>query len=231
MIPTTETLNCVECPHKSFCFQKLTPAQLEFIDKHKVQIKYRRGETIYKQGTFSSHLIYLVDGLAKIYFEGPENKNLIIKILHSHDYIGLSAMSGQQHSLCSASILKDSMVCLIEKEAFNTLFLKNPNFALEIIKWHCKNDDHLFKKLISIGNKQMHGRLADVLIYLNQEEFQTLDIYEYISRKDLAGLAGISVESSIRILSEFKTDKIVRCIGKKIKILKMELLQRISKTG
>jgi CRP/FNR family transcriptional regulator len=52
-----------------------------------------------------------------------------------------------------------------------------------------------------------------------------------ISRQELSDLAGMSKESSIRILKEFKDEGIVAVNGNSIHILKPEQLQQIRETG
>ena len=75
----------------------------------------------------------------------------------------------------------------------------------------------------------MPGLLAEAIIYINQDEYR--EICSIITRKNLAELAGISVESTIRILSEFKKEKIIDFEGKVIKIINKETLINISKNG
>jgi CRP-like cAMP-binding protein len=69
------------------------------------------------------------------------------------------------------------------------------------------------------------------LLYLNKEEFNSIDIFSHISRKDLAELSGMAIESVARILTEFSDDKIIEIKGKKIEIKNIELLKSISKNG
>ena len=71
--------------------------------------------------------------------------------------------------------------------------------------------------------KQLHGRLAYTLIYLSREDFEIKNIFQYLTRKDLAELSTMSTEGAVHILSEFDKDGIVELQGKDIKILDMEI--------
>ena len=230
MLQSSEEINCINCNYRSDCFNKLIQSELEFINNNKTQIRYKKGETIYKQGTFSSNIMYIVEGFAKKYLEGTNNKNLIVKILKPSEYIGLSSLFCiKEHCYYSVSAITDTTLCLIKKDDFKKLISHNNDFAQEIIKWYCQNDEDIFNKLKSINNKHMHGRLAEVILYVNHEDFNKIN--SHITRKNLAELAGISVESTIRILSEFKNDKIIDLEGKSIKILDKNSLLQISKNG
>ena len=227
----SESVNCQKCKRSSNCFKKLIPSELEFINKNKTQILYKKNEIVCKQGAFASFVLYISDGLVKLYFESPNNKNINIKILKTSEFIGLSSIYGNNIYNYSAVALKDSYICLIEKESIKKLIVDNGKFASELIQGYCKNEIQLFDKIRSLGNKQMHGRLADTLLYLHNDDFKEYDIFPLLSRGDIAELAGISRESTVRLLTELKNDKIIDIDGKQIEILNIEKLKEISRRG
>lgn len=231
MTDFTETTNCLDCPKSSTCFKKLIPSELEFINQNKAQILYRKGENICKQGAFASYVLYISDGLVKLYLESPNNKNINIKILKTSEFIGLSSVYGENIYNYSAIALKDSTICLIEKTSFKKLLSNNGNFASEIIQWYCTNEKHLFNKIKSLGHKQMHGRLASTLLYLSDENFNQEDLFPKLSRQDIADFSCISTESAVRLLAELKSEGIIEIDGKNIIILDRTKLMNISKTG
>lgn len=226
----SQATNCIDCAFRSGCFNKLIQSELEFISNKKTQITYKKGETIYKQNTFSTNIMYIVHGFAKKYLEGPNNHNLAVKILQPCEYIGLSSLfCVSEHCYYTVSALTDTTLCLIKKNDFKRLISNNNDFAQEIIKWYCENDEQIFNKLKSINNKHMNGRIAEVILYINSDDFTK--IRPIITRMIIAELAGISIESTIRILSSFKKDKIIDYKGKSIIVLNSKLLQQISENG
>ncbi len=227
----SESTNCLDCKKSSKCFKKLIPSELEFINQNKTQIQYRRGETICKQGAFASYVLYIADGLVKIYLESRGNKNINVNISKSNEFIALSAIFGENIYNYSALALCDSSICLIEKESFKKLVLHNGVFASEIVKWYCDKEKQLFDKIKSIGHKQMHGRLADVLLYLDSVHLDQDDLFTYLTRQDFADFACISMESIVRLLAELKNENIIELEGKKIKILRLDQLKEISRRG
>jgi CRP-like cAMP-binding protein len=53
----------------------------------------------------------------------------------------------------------------------------------------------------------------------------------YLSREDLANLSNMTTSNAIRTLAGFVNDEIVTIDGRKIKIIDLEKLQRMSKLG
>jgi CRP/FNR family transcriptional regulator len=80
--------NCLGCEFKSplFCF--LTAEEIGQIDQIKLSVQFRKGETIRKQGTYMSHVLSINSGLAKLYLEGIDQRNAIIRIVKPTNFIG-----------------------------------------------------------------------------------------------------------------------------------------------
>ncbi|OFX41411.1 MAG: hypothetical protein A2X08_16080 [Bacteroidetes bacterium GWA2_32_17] len=211
---------------KSF---SLSPDNIQQITR--VKIIFRKGETICKQGALTNHIMLLSEGLTKIYLESSHDRNFIIKIAKPFDFIGLSSLYSENTYTFSASALVPCSVYLVEKETLKNIFFKNPDFAYQAMKWFSQNFSLLLDKMSSVSNKQSLGRMSDVLLYLAKDIFSNNTIEGCISRKDIAELAGLSTESAVRILSDFKSDSIVTLNRNEIQIVNEELLRTISMSG
>ena len=163
--------------------------------------------------------------------EGPNKKNIIIKILRPGDFLGVSAICGQDTYSFSAIALTDTLVSSIERASVLELMEKNWKFALQLTKWYCSNYSKLMEKIRIVGFKNLRGRLADAILYLNSSEFKDDNLYKYLNRKDIADLACMPMESAVRLLSEFSESKLIKITGKKIEILNIEMLNQISQNG
>lgn len=225
-----EKKNCTECYFRSECFIRRTKNADKFYESLKSQIIYNKGETIVKTGTPVTNILYVMDGLVKAYIESPD-KNIIIKLLHADDFIGLTSLFGDDTYYFSASALKETRICSIDREAIKDLITQCCEFSRELSNWYCKNYNIMLTKCLNLGLRQLNGKLANTLLYLNRDEFKGIDIFSYISRKDLAELSGMSMESVVRILSEFSDEKIIEIKGKRIEIKNLERLKIINQKG
>jgi CRP/FNR family transcriptional regulator len=89
----------------------------------------------------------------------------------------------------------------------------------------------MLNNLVGITQKYMPGRVADLLLYLKNEIFFSNPFDSHLSRQELADMSGMTMESFIRILKEFKTSSIISVDGGNIHIIDEESLAKISKKG
>lgn len=195
-----------------------------------IKVHYKKKETVIKQNSHTSNVYFLKDGLVKIFTERRNDKNIILKIIPPNNFVGCTQIFSETYNF-SAIALKDSEVCVLPKDAYLALLNSNKNFTRQIIELHAKYSSFVVDKISSLGTKQMHGRLADAIIYLCSDEFKDMNIFESITRKDIAEISGMSAESVIRLLTEFKNDGLIKADGKNIEINNMELLSRLSEIG
>ena len=211
-------------------FNYLSEKELELISKNKFEVKFRKGEIIRKQGTFLSHVISINAGLVKLYIEGYHGKNQILRIIRSQNFIGGPGMYYDQRHHYSVIALVETSACFIEMNVFKQIIQSNQAFAAEFMKEVSKNMLSTFDRLISLSQKQIPGRMADALLYLSQEIFESNTIIASITKNELSELTGMSKDSVLRILREFKNDGILK-LKQGIEIINHEKLVKISKVG
>lgn len=221
---------CIE-EHKSNVFAPLTDPELDFLAEEKKQIIYNKGETIIKQNTSSTYVICLNEGLAKIYVESENGKNVIVKIAQPGDFItggGLFNGSVQHFSISALSKVK---CCLIDSAKLTRLFAENSDFAVTLLRNHTKQSNYLLSKLVNHTQKYMPGRVADTLLYLKNEIFHSDSFDVPLTRQELAEMSNMTKESFVRILQQFKDSKSIAIKGDTINILDESSLKNISRNG
>ncbi|HNW72683.1 MAG: Crp/Fnr family transcriptional regulator [Bacteroidales bacterium] len=222
--------NCVDCNCKSSIFKHLSHPELDIISNSKFQVVYKAGEIIFKQGTPSPYFVCITSGLVKIYIEGY-GKNLILGLVKPVDYIFGPGIYVDNRHHYSAAAVEDCTACLIDVNVFKRLIRENPDFADEFIKRVSLQAIFNFEQVISLTQKQMPGRIADVLFYLSEKIYCQNPFELSITRQDLADLSGMSKESAIRILKEFKEEGVLTLHGNHLEILNIKQLRHISEKG
>ncbi|MEE4255555.1 MAG: Crp/Fnr family transcriptional regulator [Bacteroidales bacterium] len=223
--------SCVVRTPEDSCFDLLTDDEKKLVDDNMVEVHYKKGEIICKQGSFASKIIYLSEGLVKVYLEGSP-KNLVLTITPKNNMVGLpSIFEGNNTFLYSVSPYVDSWARLIDINVFKQILKQNAAFASKIIDILNENTAQAYGRFFCLTRKQLHGRMADILMCLSERIFKSLEYDLPLSRNDLAELTGMSTESVIRLVKEFKDDRIIEVSGKSIRILDPERLRKISSVG
>ena len=228
---TTNTISCKNCILMCSGNKKLSAEELEFLNKNKKEINFNKGETILKQGSFADHVVFLHSGLVKIIIEAENNKNIILDIISPGNYIGLHTLEMGDYYPFSVVALKESSVCLIKVSVIKHYLKNNPQFNSYILKQQASEFLYAYKKISVIGSRNNHGRLADTLLYLNKPELSQEEVMDHVTRKDIADIACISVESLNKILTEMRNDLIIEVDRKKITVKNKELLKLLSVIG
>lgn len=224
-------VNCLECTDKSCAVSVLNNNELEILSGNSSEIFLKRGELLYKEGSLSSNIIYLKSGLVKEFTTGINNKEQIIQIIKSHSYLGLSSMFGNKMSMYSYSVLDDAKICYIDSEVFKNLIQTNGKFSYEILVSVCRENINNYHRCLNKSIKQMYGRFADALIYFSSVIYESDEFELPVTQTELAALIGATRESITRMFTKFKNEKIIDVENRKVKILKPDLLQNISRKG
>lgn len=211
-------------------FQHL-PEVLAQLAQNKTRITYLKGETIFKQGAFAPYVLFVVRGLVKVYLQTGFEKQVNISLEKTGNFLAFSSIFGENIHTYSTQALKDSEICMIEKESLKEVLLENPQFALEVTSKNYRNERHLLEIIKNLSYKQMRGKLASSLLYLSQEDFLKENVFEFLTRQEIADFASVSTESAIKFLKEFEKEKIIQLKGKDILITDRKKLEIISKTS
>jgi CRP/FNR family transcriptional regulator, polysaccharide utilization system transcription regulator len=212
-------------------FVSLNDGEKEYIKKHSNIVSYYDGDVIFKQNTRTSHIMFIKEGLVKIYKEGRNDKRIILKLAKSGFFIGLLSDFGDDIHRYNASSVGNSEIIFIDIGAFQDVVRENGAFALHLLNQVSLDGLYIFEKLMSQYHKQLPGRIADVLLFFSEIIFQSHVFSFPLTRRELAEFAGTTKESFIRTLTEFKNDRIINLEGKDVEIISMDIIKTLSRLG
>ncbi len=213
------------------CFSALSAEETELVRDSRVQVLFRRGENITKQGAFASYVIFIVSGLSRQYIECSNGRDYNLRIIAPGEMVGLSAVFNRNTFSYSVVALTETTGFLIEKEAIAGLVKSNGEFAFGIIRRYCGQNALLYTSLDHVLHQQTNGRMATVLLNLAPENFGGADLFRHLSRRELADFAGISTEGAVKVLKSFERDGLINLSEKSIIILDHSRLEEISRVG
>lgn len=196
-----------------------------------IKLKFKKNENIFKQGNIFTHIINICKGKIKICHENESGKITILSIKKENSIIGSEFVF--KNDICNYSIIaiENCEVYLIDINSLKLLTQNNNELSDYIQKQVVTKLEKITQFYVNRANKQVIGRIADVLIFLSENIFNSLSFTLPLSRKELSEFAWCSQENIIKTLSKFDKEGIIKTEGKKIEIINMGTLMRISKYG
>lgn len=212
--------------HKSI-FCHLEFEELASFNESKSCMSFKKGQTIFSEGGYPLGIFCVNSGKVKLSHSGQDGKEQIIHMAKEGDVLGYRALLSTERYNATAVALDDTNVCFVPRDTFFKVLKSSQGLSLEIIKLLATELRRAVNTITDLAQKPVRERTAEALLFLKEtygfeEDGATIDVV--LSREDIANLVGTATETAIRLLSEFKQDKIVELTGKKIKILDMAKL-------
>jgi CRP-like cAMP-binding protein len=215
-------------------FFKLSKEDKEFLLKNTDCRTYKKNELVFLENTKPSGLICLSEGKVKIFKEGAGGRDQIIRLSRPGGFIGYRALFAGQNYHASAVAIENSVACTIEKNALFSVMKNDPNLSFCILKSLATELGFSNMRTVSLTQKHIRGRLAESLLFL----IETYGYYDdnctikaLLSREDIASLSNMTTSNAIRTLSTFANEKVIALDGRRIKVLELKMLEKISNMG
>lgn len=213
---------CDECHSRiNNIFCTLTSAQVSEMTAEKNCSLYKKGQVIFNEGNRPGGMYCINKGKIKLYQTGEEGKEQILRLAKEGDILGYrSLISGEPYS-ATASVIEDATICFIPKSTFLSFLQTNSDLSSKMMQVLSHDLKDAENRLTALAQKPVRERVAEALLMLN--EFYGTDkddlINAVVSREDIANIVGTATETTIRILSDFKSEKLIEPVGRKIKII------------
>lgn len=222
---------CGECGFRSTLFDCLTTDQLQIISEVKDLIRAKKGEVIISQGDEVKNFIFLRVGLAKLSRTTEDGKEQMVGIARPRDFVGLLSLFSSNVHKYTITTIDDSEFCIVKYSKIIELIAVNGKFAHSLLEKISQVSDILIGTRLELNSRQIRGRIAYILCYFAQEVYNSPKFNLPISRKEIGELIDMRVENVVRILSEFRKDKIITIEGTTFEVLNPEKLNWIKQHG
>ncbi len=229
---SSDQTECRFCnKYLSDIFSTATPAHVAEIAEAKQCAVYRKGQVIFQEGAHPYGIYSINTGKVKLSHSGDEGKEQIIRLVKPGDLIGYKALISNEPYTATATVLEDSAVCFIPRDVFLDILQKDTALSLHMMQILTSELRKAEQKITHLAQKPVRERLAETLLTLKETygleaDDQTINVT--LSREEIANLVGTATESAIRLLSEFKKEKVIDLSGKKIRILRLQQLIRMA---
>lgn len=224
--------HCLNNPNS--IFYPLGEEEKLILSERHTCLRYHKGDIIYREGEKPGGLLCLSAGKVKIFKEGVGGREQIVRMARPVGFIGYRALFAEENYKAAALAIEDSTICMINRESLFKVLRTNSELSLSIIRSFATELGFSNSRTVTLTQKHIRGRLAESLIFLKdtyglEVDNQTIKIY--LSREDIANLSNMTTSNAIRTLSHFASENVIALDGRKIRILDLEQLEKISEHG
>lgn len=221
-------LACKDCTVRCYSvFSELSTSDLTELDAEKDSSFCKKGQIIFYEGTHPKGVYVVYSGKVKVYKLGSNAREQIVRLAKPGDILGYRSLIGGDRYYATAETLEDSAICFIPRDILFQLMEKNPGLSMRLMQKLCEDLASAEKKMVEMVQKPVRERMAEALLVLKEKygletDNKTLNVV--LTREDLANFIGTTTETAIRILSDFKDEKLISLDKKKIALLNIPKL-------
>jgi len=211
-----------------FLCKNCIPEWKEIIAMKKKTLFFKKGTVIFSEGSPVEGIFFLIEGAVKVYKQWAEQRELIVRFAKAGDVLGHRGLGGDNLYPISATSLEDTRACYIPNDFLEATLLTNPAFTYRLMHLYANELQKAEKRMRDMALMEVKGRIALALLEI-ADLFGTDDekyIAIPITRQDIASYAGTTYETVFKFFTELVIQNILSTIGKRIKINKVDALQK-----
>ncbi|MCD8436903.1 Crp/Fnr family transcriptional regulator [Tenacibaculum dicentrarchi] len=182
-------------------------------------VEFSKGDYLFEKGSSPKYYYQIINGGVKMNYYNQSGNEFIQGIFGKNRSFGEPPLLINTQYPANAIALNSLNVYRLKKEAFETLLLDNNEVHYAFTKMISKR--LYFKATIAngISSNSAEEAILTLLNYLKNDVHQRslpFNLKIDFTRKNIAGLLGLSVESTIRTIKKMEAKKTVKIINQKI---------------
>ena len=188
-------------------FKSLDEAQLRELADLTQERDFSRGQLIFQKGDAGDSLMAVQAGRVKIGTVSAEGKEVVFNIINSGEIFGEIALLDGGARTADATPLEKSHLLILRRSAFIGFVERHPSFAVSLMEVLCERIRRTTELVEDSVFLDVAARVARRLLYLSREQRREegdQPIHLKISQQELGDFAGISRETTNRILNEWQ---------------------------
>jgi len=205
-------------------FNTLNDEQIEIIASLSNVSKYPNKSILYYESDVNKNLIFLVEGLIKIYKIDKFDNEIFLYHIYENSMISeLSSIKDHDiYCFSNAEFMEDSIILSVNFEKFQEFFLSKNILTMELMETLL---DKTHQLQCIVNRELVFDATAKVAFMINQD----LQMFNKLKRQEVSFMLHIQPETLSRVLKRLTRDEIIKVENNAIVINNKEKLITIFK--
>jgi CRP-like cAMP-binding protein len=195
-------------------FRRLTPEDRQRLTAVARLREFDKGATLFAEGDASDQLYTIVAGRVKVSKMTARGTDIILELFGPGDPVGAVAVYESRDYPASAIALEPTTCLVIPRQAFFSLLESHPSMVRGLLVGLTHRLVELTNRLTELSGGRIEARLARFILKLaddmGHKRPDGVFIPLALSRQEIADMIGTTIETSIRIMSRWGKDNVVR---------------------
>lgn len=174
---------------------------------------YVRGDVVFREGSPSDNFYTVMRGRVKVFKSLPNGKDVILDIFGVGDPLGAIAAYEGQPFPASAMAIEETTCLLLQREPFFTLLGDRPSLARGLLYGMTQRLMELTRRVTELSSARIDARLARLFLKLadsvGRDDRNGIFVALPLSRQELADMTGTTIETCIRIMSQWNKQEVL----------------------
>ena len=176
----------------------------------------------------------LLKGRVRVYEDGPPDRAVTASVAEAGTVVGVTGLAACLRAL-HVEALVPSLLCLVGREAFEGLVVRNPQVGLRLVHLLAERIIVLEERLSDLAYKEVRARLASQLLRLVESEgVVTPEGHKIATRythQQLATMIGAKREATTRAIRALRECGAIEVRRRRIHVVDQEALARAAEEG
>ena len=186
---------------------------------------YGEDQEVFARGDKADFLPIVLSGAVKMIRNPEVGKEVIIGIFRSGEMFAVPPVFDGAPYPSTAIAVEKTELLQVSRDDFLDILRNSPEFAFEVIGWTCEMLREKTSMIRTLATASPEHRVGRVLLKI-AEDAAALPFRIPVRRQDIAEMASLTTETTIRVIRRFSDQEMVRIEHGKIFIDSLEPLQR-----
>jgi CRP/FNR family cyclic AMP-dependent transcriptional regulator len=186
---------------------------------------YSENQIIFSEGDKSDFLPIIKTGKVKMVRFPDVDKEVIIGIFESGEMFAVPPVFDGGNYPSTAVAMEETTLLLLYRQDFLRLLRQSSEFSFAVIGWMCEMLREKTATIKNLATASPEQRVGNVLLRLAEKHDAGTSVKISLRRQDIAEIAGLSTETTIRVIRKLAEKDLVKILRGKIILEQPERLR------
>ena len=187
---------------------------------------YSENQIIFSEGEKSDFLPVVERGKIKMVRYPDVDKEVIIGIFEAGEMFAVPPVFDGAPYPSTAVAMEETTLLLLYRQDFLRLLRDSSEFSFAVIAWMCEMLREKTATIKNLATASPEQRVGHVLLRLAEKEGAENQFKIALRRQDIAEMAGLTTETTIRVIRRLAAKELVKIVHGKIILEQAERLRR-----